>query len=49
MRHRIQVRAVEVSDVDAIEKLLKPFAEQGVVLPRSRDDIFQHLQELPLD
>lgn len=45
MQHRIQVRAVEVSDVDAIEELLKPFAEQGVILPRSRDDIFQHLQE----
>jgi len=35
----------EVDDVDAIAALLKPFAEQEIILPRSNDDIFQHLQE----
>jgi len=45
MPHRIQVRAAEVGDVDAIVELLSPFAEQKIILPRSRDDIFQHLQE----
>jgi len=45
MSHRIQVRVAEVDDVDAIAELLAPFAEQEIILPRSRDDIFQHLQE----
>ncbi|MDQ6958002.1 MAG: N-acetyltransferase [Mariprofundaceae bacterium] len=45
MPHRIQVRAAEVDDVSAIAELLAPFAEKEIILPRSRDDIFQHLQE----
>jgi len=45
MPHRIRVRAAEVADVEAIAALLKPFAAAGVILPRSRDDIFEHLQE----
>jgi len=45
MPHRIQVRVADVADVDAIAELLIPFAEQEIILPRSRDDIFQHLQE----
>jgi len=45
MSHRILVRVAEVDDVDAIAELLAPFAEQEIILPRSRDDIFQHLQE----
>jgi len=45
MPHRIQVRTAEVGDVDAIAALLEPFARQEIILPRSRDDIFQHLQE----
>ncbi len=45
MPHRIRVRAAEVADVEAIAALLAPFAEAGVILPRSRDDIFEHLQE----
>ncbi len=35
----------EVGDVDAMATLLAPLAGQGIILPRSRDDIFQHLQE----
>jgi len=34
-----------VDDVDAIAGLLKPFAERDIILPRSRDELFQHLQE----
>jgi len=45
MTHRIAVRAAEVQDVDAIELLLAPYAEKHVVLWRSKDDLFQHLQE----
>jgi len=45
MSHHIQVRAAEVDDVDAIAELLAPFVEQKIILPRSHDDIFQHLQE----
>jgi len=45
MPHRIQVRAAEVDDVSAIAELLALFAEKEIILPRSRDDIFQHLQE----
>lgn len=45
MPHRIRVRLAAVDDVDAIHDLLQPFAENDVILPRSRDNIFQHLQE----
>ncbi len=45
MPHRIQVRAAEVDDVNAIAELLAPFARKEMILPRSHDDIFQHLQE----
>jgi len=31
--------------VEAITTLLEPFAGQGIILPRSQDDVFQHLQE----
>ncbi len=45
MPHRIQIRMARVDDVDAIEALLKPFAERNIILARSRDNLFQHLQE----
>jgi len=45
MSHRIRVRMAAVDDVDAIHALLLPFAEADVILPRTRDNIFQHLQE----
>ncbi|MDQ6973005.1 MAG: N-acetyltransferase [Mariprofundaceae bacterium] len=45
MPHRIHVRMAGVDDVDAILALLIPFVERDIILPRSRDDIFQHLQE----
>ncbi|MDX8391963.1 MAG: N-acetyltransferase [Mariprofundaceae bacterium] len=45
MPHRIQIRMAHVQDVDAIDALLAPFAERDIILPRSRDDLFQHLQE----
>ena len=35
----------EVDDVNVIAALLAPFAAKEIILPRSRDDIFQHLQE----
>ncbi|MFQ5354886.1 MAG: N-acetyltransferase [Mariprofundaceae bacterium] len=41
----IHVRAAEIGDVEAIFDLLQPFADQEIILPRSRDDIYQHLQE----
>jgi len=34
-----------VDDVEAIHALLSPFAESHIILPRTRDNIFQHLQE----
>jgi amino-acid N-acetyltransferase len=45
MPHRIRIRNAEVEDVGAIYELLRPFADQGIILPRSEDDIYQHLQE----
>ncbi len=45
MPHRIQIRMAGVEDVDAITTLLAPFAEKKMILPRSRDNIYQHLQE----
>ena len=45
MPHRISVRNASVDDVDAIHTLLSPFAETHIILPRTRDDLFQHLQE----
>jgi amino-acid N-acetyltransferase len=48
MTHRISVRSASASDVDYIYALLAPQAEQGVILGRDRDNIFQHLQEFLL-
>jgi len=45
MPHRIQIRMARVDDVEAIDALLTPFAERDIILPRSRDNLFQHLQE----
>ncbi len=45
MPHHISIRAAEAGDVDAIYRILLPFAEKHLILPRSRDDIFEHLQE----
>ncbi|OIO67708.1 MAG: GNAT family N-acetyltransferase [Zetaproteobacteria bacterium CG12_big_fil_rev_8_21_14_0_65_55_1124] len=45
MPHDISVRMAGVDDVDAIHALLLPFAETHIILPRTRDNIFQHLQE----
>jgi amino-acid N-acetyltransferase len=44
--HRITVRMAETDDVDAIHDLLQPFADRGIILPRSHDDLYQHLQEI---
>jgi amino-acid N-acetyltransferase len=35
----------EASDAEAIHALLTPFADEKIILPRSLDDIYQHLQE----
>ncbi len=45
MTHRILVRAAETGDVDAIHTLLAPYAKEQVILQRSKDDLYQHLQE----
>ncbi|HXH73288.1 MAG TPA: N-acetyltransferase [Mariprofundaceae bacterium] len=45
MPHNICIRSAEAGDVEAIHALLLPHAEKRVLLPRSIDDIFQHLQE----
>jgi len=45
MPHSILVRAAEAADVDNMHELLLAYSEQSVLLPRSRDNIFQHLQE----
>ncbi len=45
MSHQIRVRSASVDDVDAIYSLLKPFADQDIILHRDKDNIFQHLQE----
>ncbi|HXH65286.1 MAG TPA: N-acetyltransferase [Mariprofundaceae bacterium] len=44
--HHIAVRMAETDDVDAIYDLLRPFAEARIILPRSHDDLYQHLQEI---
>jgi len=43
--HRIRIRAAETGDVEATWRILSFYAAKGVILPRSRDDIFEHLQE----
>jgi len=45
MSHRILVRAAETDDVDDIYALLVPYAKKNVILQRSKDDLYQHLQE----
>ncbi|RMG91701.1 MAG: N-acetyltransferase [Zetaproteobacteria bacterium] len=45
MPHRISIRPAAASDVDSIHDLLRPMAEAHVILPRNRDEIFEHLQE----
>jgi amino-acid N-acetyltransferase len=44
--HRITVRMAEIGDVGAIHALLQPFADKGIILPRTHDDLYQHLQEI---
>ena len=44
--HRITVRMAETDDVGAIHALLQPFADKGIILPRTHDDLYQHLQEI---
>ncbi|NWF36528.1 N-acetyltransferase [Mariprofundus sp. KV] len=45
MTHKICIRAAGAGDVEAIDHLLKPFAEKNIILGRDKDNIFQHLQE----
>ncbi|MDX8403993.1 MAG: N-acetyltransferase [Mariprofundaceae bacterium] len=45
MPHRIRIRMAEADDVDAMHALLLPYSEKNIVLPRSQDDLFEHLQE----
>ncbi|MDX8376476.1 MAG: N-acetyltransferase [Mariprofundales bacterium] len=41
----INLRPAHVSDVANMHALLSDYAEQKLLLPRSMDDLFQHLQE----
>jgi len=43
--NRITVRPATVDDVESIYQLLKPFSAKDILLQRSHDNIFQHLQE----
>jgi len=45
MPHRIVIRPAAAADVEKIEALLQPVARQHLILPRNRDNLFQHLQE----
>ncbi|MDX8397103.1 MAG: N-acetyltransferase [Mariprofundaceae bacterium] len=45
MSQGIAVRAAETGDVDAMYSLLSPYVASEVILQRSKDDLFQHLQE----
>jgi len=45
MPHRIAVRMAETDDVDAMHALLLPWSEKKIVLPRTHDSLYQHLQE----
>jgi len=45
MPHRISVRMAETDDVKAMHALLLPYSERKIVLPRTEDSLFQHLQE----
>ncbi|RMH62763.1 MAG: N-acetyltransferase [Zetaproteobacteria bacterium] len=48
MRHHIVIRAAKASDVPRIGELLAPAAAAKLILPRSDDELFQHLQEFLL-
>jgi len=43
--HHIRIRVAETADVEEVYRILSFYAGKGVILPRSRDDIFEHLQE----
>ena len=45
MPHRILIRNAEADDVKAMHALLLPYSEKKIVLPRTDDSLFQHLQE----
>jgi len=45
MPHRIFVRMAEADDVEQMYQLLLPYSEKKIVLPRTKDSLFQHLQE----
>jgi len=45
MSHTVRVRSAAAGDVEAILRLLKPFAEKNIILERDKDNVFQHLQE----
>ncbi|MDX8389190.1 MAG: N-acetyltransferase [Mariprofundaceae bacterium] len=41
----VHIRHAAASDVKKIDALLSPFSAKEALLPRTRDDLFQHLQE----
>ncbi len=43
--HSVQYRHATAEDVEAILALFAPHSENGSLLKRDRDDVFQHLQE----
>ena len=45
MPHHIRIRMAETDDVDVMHALLRPWSEKKIVLPRTHDSLYQHLQE----
>ncbi len=44
----IQYRKAKMSDVEALHSLINAFAEKGVMLPRSRNTLYESLREFTL-
>lgn len=42
----IEVRKAKVSDVDAIYEMINVYSEQMILLPRTRESLFQNLQAI---
>lgn len=42
----IKVEKAKVRDVEAIYRLIKTYAEQGLLLPRSRESLYENIQAI---
>ncbi len=45
MTTTIHIRQAQVQDVEHIYQLMLPFMQNGTLIMRNKDDIFEHLQE----